>query len=263
MQATDNTWKAMRTGPSGEKLIYISYGMWKSGSTLAFELTRAILEQNGYPQTRLSQSGISIDERINFVPELYTPELEAIEQEARARGYPIVLKTHARPTDDVKIWAAQGRIIGHCVYRDAREMALSLMDHGARSRAEGKKSFAHVKNLDSAILSIHKQVPCFQEWVRLPGMMPLYYDDVAFDTAATVRLLCRQLGLKADPRQVARIAKTEQFTQYNKGVRRRFREMAPEDGERVLQEFRSFHEEFIEPRSHHPLRRLWGQLRQA
>ena len=84
----------MLPGRRSRPLIYISYGMWKSGSTLAFELTRAILEQNGHRQIPLSLSGVSVDVRINFVPELHAHQLEAIDQEARTLGSPIVFKTH-------------------------------------------------------------------------------------------------------------------------------------------------------------------------
>jgi hypothetical protein len=237
------------TEPRGGRtkpLIYVSYGMWKSGSTLAFELTRAILEQNGYLQKPLSRSAVSIDGQINFVPELHAPQLEAVELEARALGYPVALKTHASPTADAKAWAAEGRIVGHCVYRDLREIALSLMDHGARSRAEGEASFAYVYDLDHAILCLYDQVPRFLDWVRLPGFMSLFYDEVAFDTRSVVDRLCKQLLLEADPAEVERIAKTERFTQFNKGVPERYRAMDTENSERILGEFKRFHEDYIE-----------------
>ncbi len=60
--------------------------------------------------------------------------------------------------------------------------------------------------------------------------------------------MCEQIGLEADPAEVERIAKTTRFTQYNKGVPGRAKELAPEDGARILEEFRAFYEEFIEAR---------------
>ncbi len=251
-------------------LIYISYGMKKSGSTLAFELTRAILEQNRCPQKRLPRAVVPGLFKINFVGELFAPQLETIEREAAALGYPVVLKTHAGPTPDVLAWVEQARIMGHCVYRDPREMALSALDHGARSRARGDRDFAHLMSADDAVRSLHKQVPRFVAWSRLPGFMPLYYDDVAFETQAVVRRLCAQMGLDADPAKVERRAKSWRFTQYNKGVPGRAREMDPADSERILQEFRSFYEEFIESRpapakplepTPLPLQRLWNRIR--
>jgi hypothetical protein len=237
---------------SDTPLIYISYGMMKCGSTLAFELTKGILEQNGFPQTRLPKSTIPGDAAQNFVTSLGLEQLEAIEREAEKRGYPIVLKTHHAPTPAVKAWVEEGRILGHCAYRDLREMALSLIDNGARSRARGGKGFSNIEDLEDALDSIRKQVPRFLAWARLPGFMPLYYNDVAFDTQNTVRRLCGQLGLDADPAKVEKIVKGERPTRYNKGVPGRFREMAAEDSELILQEFRSFYEEFIDPHGEPP-----------
>jgi hypothetical protein len=251
-------------------LIYISYGMKKSGSTLAFELTRAILERNRCPQKRLPKTAVPARFKINFVGELFAPQLEAIEREAAALGYPVVLKTHAGPTPDVLAWVEQGRMIGHCVYRDPREMALSALDHGARARARGHRAFAQLVSVDDAIRSLRKQVPCFVAWSRLPGFMRIYYDDVAFDTQAVVRRLCAQMALDADPAKVERQVKSWRFTQYNKGVPGRAREMDPADSERILREFRSFYEEFIDSRhapakplepTPLPLQRLWNRIR--
>ncbi len=229
-------------------LIYISYGIMKSGSTLAFELTKTILEQNGFSQKRLSRRAIPTAARMNFVPTLTIEQLEAIEREAERLGYPIVLKSHQSPGPAVEEWAREGRIQGHCVYRDLREVALSMMDHGSRSRAKQRSAFSRIDSLDEAIRSIRKQVPRFREWAQLPGFLPLYYDDVAFDTQATVQRLCRQMGVDADPARVERHVKGWRRTGYNKGVPGRHREMAPEDSARILQEFRDFYGDFIESR---------------
>ncbi len=251
-------------------LIYISYGMRKSGSTLAFELTRALLEQNGFRQKRLSHQAVPGDASINFVHRLSAEQLERIESEARALGGPVVLKTHQPPTPAVEAWLREGRIQGHCVYRDLREIALSTMDHGRRARASGDRAFANIHNLDDALHDIRRQVPHFLSWVRLPGIIPLYYDDVAFASQDTVRRLSEQTGLSGNPAKVERRVKSWRPTQYNKGVPGRAREMSPEDSARVLGEFRDFYAEFIdnrpalrEPKRAHPLRirRLWNWLR--
>jgi hypothetical protein len=253
-------------------LIYISYGMRKSGSTLAFEFTRAILEQNGFRQKRLSPEAVPGDASINFVQRLTAAQLERIETEARALGYPIVLKTHLPPTPDVEAWVKAGRAQGHCVYRDPREMALSLMDHGRRARASGARAFSNIHTLDDAVRDIRRQVPHFTSWVRLPGFIPLYYDDVAFASQDTIRRLCEQMGLRADPAKVERHVKSWRPTQYNKGVPGRAKEMPPEDAARVREEFSAFFEEFIDPRPPRtaplqakplPLRRIWSWLRRA
>jgi hypothetical protein len=229
-------------------LIYISYGMTKSGSTLAFELTRALMEQNGFRQKRLSQEAVPSEAKINFVHRLSEAQLEAIEREARALGSPIVLKTHVGPTRAAEAWLRAGRIQGHCVFRDPREIALSMLDHGRRARASGDRAFADIETLDDALMGIRRHVSRFVRWAQLPGIIPLYYDDVAFASQDVVRRLSAQTGLAADPAKVERIAKHEQFTQYNKGVPGRAKEMSPEDSARVTGQFPDFYAAFIDPR---------------
>ena len=60
----------------GRPLIYISYGITKSGSTLAFQLARTILDLAGFAQVRLSDTATVPGRRINFV-ERITPAIEA------------------------------------------------------------------------------------------------------------------------------------------------------------------------------------------
>jgi hypothetical protein len=240
-------------------LIYISYGITKSGSTLAFELTKTILEENGFPQKRLSDDAIRTKAVENFVHRLSSEQLEIIEREVKALGYPIVLKTHQRLSPAVQDWVREGRIHGHCVYRDLREVVVSMMDHGSRARAEGSAGFSKIQSFNDAIRSLRMQLPRFLEWVRLPGFLVLYYDDIAFNTQATIGQLCAQLGLDADPARVEQITKQERFIQYNKGVPGRAKELDPEISKRVVDEFRDFFDEFIHknhkpepPVVHHP-----------
>jgi hypothetical protein len=228
-------------------LIYISYGITKSGSTLAFHLAKAILDMAGFGQNRLSDAATMPGRLINYVERIGESQMEAIGRETEALGYPIVIKTHAPPTPAVRAWIAAGRVQGHCVFRDPRDIALSLMDHGARSRARGKEAFAGIISLDDALREIRLQVVFFREWARCPGFLPLGYDDVAFDTQAAVVRICAQLGVDVDPAEVERVAKTERFTQFNKGIRSRHRrEMASEDSARIRSEFQDLIGEFCD-----------------
>ena len=77
--------------------VYLSYGMPKSGSTLAFELTKAVFEQNSYPQTRLS--GLVDDKHAtNFIGGFSDEVVERLWTAVERIGYPIVVKTHGRLT---------------------------------------------------------------------------------------------------------------------------------------------------------------------
>jgi len=243
-------------------LIYVSYGIVKSGSTLAFELTKALHELNGHSQPRLSREAVPTDDSINFVRKMDARQLEAIEREAAALGHPIVLKTHQPPTAAVKAWLAAGRIRGHCVYRDPREVCLSMLVHGARARRDGHAPFSNIATFEDTLRPLRRQLDNFEEWVNCPGVIPLYYDDVAFDTHEVIRRVSEQTGLTADPAAVELRAKAS-FTQFNKGVRGRFREMPDQQSARLRAEFGEFFAKYIDPREPPPLDESSPPLRPA
>lgn len=240
-----------RLGRSGrvEPLLYLSYGMQKAGSTLAFELTRAIYESNGVSQAQLPAALSQAASDVNYASRDALHDLEAIAAEARRRRGTIVLKTHVRPTDAVAAMLADGRAIGHAVCRDPRELVLSMIDAGAAARAKGATAFAHHETIDAALEKLRRNVRVFEAWAALPGVAPLHYDDVAFETRLTVLRLCDQIGLPADPAAIERRVKSERFTQFNKGLFQRWRaELASADADAIAAEFAAFIERYGDER---------------
>ena len=55
----------------------------------------------------------------------------------RHRVSPIVVKTHSRLTPAARRLLENGNAIGHCSYRDPREVILSLLDAGDKARQLG------------------------------------------------------------------------------------------------------------------------------
>ncbi|MEO1001072.1 MAG: hypothetical protein AAFW69_10820, partial [Pseudomonadota bacterium] len=77
-------------------------------------------------------------------------------------------------------------------------------------------------------------------WAALPGILPLSYERIAFETEAVAREIADQIGVAVDPAAVAVEAKGR-FTQFNKGRPHRHREeMAAEDAARYGAEFAAF-----------------------
>lgn len=209
--------------PLGPKIIF-SYGMTKCGSTLAFELARTGLELAGYPQPALGMDGLNGDARINFASHLSDAQLDAIWCRVQTIGHPIVIKTHTRPDPCVIDMFKAGNAVAHATYRDPRDMALSMMDHGNRNRAQGKSAFTEITDLNAARININSQIDTLTQWLVRPNCLPLFFDDLAFDTETTTRKILANLQLELNPGRVASFVKNRRFTQKNKGVRRRFRD---------------------------------------
>lgn len=209
--------------------IYFSYGMTKTGSTLAFELARSALILSGKEQPRLSTDAVMDRRKLNFVSHLSDQNVAALVNETDALGHMVAIKTHTRPDPAVVRLLQEGRAMAHAVYRDPRDMALSMVDHGVRSAAKGKKNFTEFQSPYDAIENICHQTNSLLAWLSLPNVRPLYFDDVAFNTEEIVTLMMDEMGVSAPIGDVIYMATHQRFTQLNKGVKARHETEMDED----------------------------------
>jgi hypothetical protein len=224
-------------------MILISYGIPKSGSTLAFELASHIVEGAGFAQRRLPERLVAKTRVRNFIAAITASVLDDLLTEVGPDEY-LVIKTHSRPQRDAltKITAAveNGRIKIHAVLRDPRETALALLDAGIEARAKGKSSaFAKILTLNDAKRELLAHWNSCKRWTSIKGTLPLLYDDVAFDTGAAVVRMARHLGLECRPEKVVKtVLSDKQRTLFNKGIPSRWiNEMSPEQSREFLREF--------------------------
>jgi hypothetical protein len=232
-------------------LIIFSYGMTKCGSTLAFQLARTVLEANGFDQPRLSERALGNNRKINFAQHITDDMAELILRETQAIGHPIVIKTHTSLDPAVRRLFDQGHAIGHATYRDPRDMALSMLDAGKATQTNGTAAFSEITDLTAAMHAVRNQTAKLAEWLSLPNMLPLCYDDIAFDTAATAQRMLTQFALTGDTATIAAKAKSTRFTQFNKGIRDRYKtELSAEDSTAIANEFAPFIETLITNRAH-------------
>ncbi len=229
-----------------KQLLFFSYGVTKSGSTLAFEFTKAALAQAGYDQPRLQCGAMIVSRKVNAVEHLDDTQADALLAAAAQVGHPIVLKTHTRPDPAVIRLLSSGRAQAHAVVRDPRDVALSMIDHGRRSRENGRPAFAEIHTLDDAMQGISNQFEQLTEWLTLPGVRLLRYDDLAFDSELAVRDILDHLGIDGDPLEIADSVLRSSFTQFNKGIRDRHRtEMSDADSARFRMRFAPFYNRLL------------------
>ena len=213
-------------------MIVLSYGMLKSGSTLAFELCKSILVNRGFAQRRLPD-GLILKKihSINFFEEITLAALEKALEEVRPTEF-IAIKTHAglRPPELhlIEDAVAEGRMKVQVNLRDPREMALSLVDAGANARAKMRQAFSEIVQLADAVRIVERQLSVCRTWGSIRGVMYSHYNEVAFDTPAAVRQMCDYLGLKMFkedelPRVIDPVF-NEAFTQRNKAVKDRYKD---------------------------------------
>lgn len=225
--------------------LYLSYGMPKSGSTLAFELTRTMLELAGVPQVKIGAGVTDPETQINFVHKLDGPGYEKLRDEARALARPIVIKTHSRLFPRLEKLLQSGKLLGHAVCRDPRDMALSMLDAAREGRAWGGNEEGSYKTVADTERRLQKSIEMFMQWAESPNVMPIHYERLAFDTESVAGEIAAQLGITVDIPRAIEIATGTKFTQFNRGKSQRWKtEMDPADARRLENTFKAYIETY-------------------
>lgn len=211
-----------------EPRLHFSYGMTKSGSTLAFELARTGLELAGLAQPKLSDKAVRKAGKINFTLHIDAAQADQIRAEVGSIGHKILFKTHTRPDPAVIDMLISGEAAAHAIFRDPRDMALSMLDHGAKARHRQAQPFAEFVRLEDTIENIAHQSNSLLAWLSLPNVRPFSYDQIAFGGPEICAQLLMETGAKADAQMVRDTVMNNRFTQFNRGETGRWRrEMDP------------------------------------
>ncbi len=225
--------------------IVFSYGLTKSGSTLAYQLALVALERAGHPQPALRLHGVTVSRKINAIEHVDEDAAARMRAAVAAQGHPLVFKTHTRPDPAVCRMVRDGALV-HVVVRDPRDVALSMVDHGKRARANGKPAFSEIHDLDDAIRGIENQMETLAQWLALPGVRILRYDRLAFDTPAVAADILDHLGIAGDPQTIADEVLSTRFIQLNAGRRDRHKtEMTETDSARIRARFALFYDHVL------------------
>ncbi|MEM9778372.1 MAG: sulfotransferase domain-containing protein [Pseudomonadota bacterium] len=209
---------------------FFSYGMTKCGSTLAFQLARVALIQAGFEQPLIPFPNRVAARKINFTGMFDEAHVAVLRETIADLGHPVVIKTHNRPDLPLVRLVEDGEVRAHAVFRDPRDMALSLLDSGRENRARGRPAFTEFETLSDTHGGIRNQLDSLTAWLQMPGVRRLPYDRVAFETETAAAEILEHLGIDGEPRKIVRQVLRREFIQRNKAVRDRHKtEMSAED----------------------------------
>lgn len=213
-------------------MVIFSFGLPKSGSTLAFQLASCIARFGGHPQSLLPPPLSKAGHYINFHDVLDADILRRVVEHAGGRH--VIIKTHSIPgpawVEEYKRLAAQGQVAAHVNHRDPRDICLALLDAGRRSRAQGKREFSEFTTLEEAAERVEWQLRQLESWTSLPNVLNLRYEICAFRMDEAIDQLKAHLGVRTPNWLVRLVVRHFTFTQFNKGVPERHRsELSPID----------------------------------
>lgn len=209
-------------------MIYICYGITKSASTFLYQITEEVFRAAGKPVPRLGKpfrKADSVENYFNFIDHELLSEIER-----HTGGQDIVLKTHGPPRGDVAKLVAAGKVLASASIRDPREIALSMIDHGARSRRWRIMRFSEFVTLADTLNAIDIQLGCLREWTATERMAVFRYNDICYDSAAVIRTIADQIGASIDVESVLhRFRDKGTIGQFSKGKALRYSEMSAAD----------------------------------
>lgn len=201
-------------------MLIFSYGIPKSGSTLAFQIARATARFAGHSQRLLPAPLSTPGHRVNFHQVLDPALLEPLLRRVGDRI--LVIKTHDRPD---AAWigayaelAARGAARAIVNHRDPRDICLSLCDAGRVARAQGEEAFSEFVSLDTAAARVRGYLADLDAWRGLPGLLDVRYETCAFRMDAAVEAIKTHLGLRTPNWLVRLYAGHIAFTHRNKAV---------------------------------------------
>lgn len=221
-------------------MIVLSYGITKSGSTLAFEMAKHVLISCGKEQRKLPDGVVEAGHSVNFLNEVSRDSLKKLIENVADDEY-IVIKTHARLGDGardlINDCVARGLVKVHATCRDPREICLSLLDHGKRSRESGEKAFSEMLEIKDAFKELEKQSRNYWDWSRLDDALSLSYNILAFDAEKAITNIAMHLGImKYDAGWVKDQVMNHAFTQKNKAVKDRYKSELSDEESREIEE---------------------------
>lgn len=209
-------------------MIYICYGITKSASTFLYQMTEEVFRAAGRPVVRLGKpfrGADSVENYFNFIDHELLGEIER-----HTGGADIVLKTHGPPRGDVAAMVARGDVMASASIRDPREIALSMLDHGARSRRWHNKAFSEFVTVQDTLNSLDIQLGCFRDWATAEPVKVFTYNEICYDSAAVVAAIAHQIGTTVDVDRVMRKFRDKGVIgQFSKGKALRYSEMDAAD----------------------------------
>jgi hypothetical protein len=230
-------------------MLVLCYGIQKSGSTLAFELVKGVLQTAGFEQTFLRnerfKAGVLVPPSArNYVEGITKAKIEELATEIGPNGK-IAVKTHSAFPDEMFPWLeemqARRELQVIVSWRDPRDICLSLLDAGERSRRIKAGGFSELRTLDDAAEYVRRRIALYRKWASLRGTLRLHYDTVANAPDEAIDAIEKVLGVTADRAGAKQYAFEEADTQKNKArPDRHLDEMTAEEKTRTEKIFRRF-----------------------
>lgn len=218
--------------------------MTKSASSFVYQLQERIIELSDYDLVKLPEDIRGNKARENYIASVNKEKVEKI-LEWLPENAATVIKTHGAPSDLAIQLVRNKQALASATYRDPREIAVSLLDHGKRSRDKGIKDFANFYSPIDTLNEIKIQIDNrFKPWRNTENCLAINYNLTKSSPETLVEMLLQQMEIKnVDVKDVlAPFEDKSKIIHYNVGENNRYLNRFEES---ELKSFNSAFESFI------------------
>lgn len=191
-------------------MIVLSASMKKAGSGWYFNLTNDLIVAAGGSDVR------ALRERYRLHPALQGGNCQVNRSQPLAaarvllphvRGETFVVKTHGRPWWAVRAGLAAGVFRATYIYRDPRDVVLSILDHGRKLREAGPSAnaAAALGTVEQAASYVERLVEVWEEWAACGAALPVRYEDLVAEPQAEAERLAGFLHLDLSAAAIGRV----------------------------------------------------------
>lgn len=177
-------------------MIYFSYGMTKSASSFVYQLQEQIIKNSNYNLVKVPTEIRNNNARENYLEPITDEKVQQI-LEWLPENSVTVIKTHGSPSPLAIKLVQEGKAWASATYRDPREIAISLLDHGKRSRDKGIPDFANFQKPLDTLKELEIQIANrFTPWKNTPNCLAINYNLTKSKPESLVKILLEQMNLK-------------------------------------------------------------------
>ncbi len=192
-------------------MIVLSVGMQKSGSAYIYNLINDILVYAGNKDARDVKEEYNLSEVMkwynNNIGHINIKLIFKLIRISLKSGT-FAVKTHSAPNSLHSLLLKTGLIKTIYIYRDPRDVLLSVQDHGIKILAEGENhTFAKMVGFNDAFVSVKNWVNIFKEYKKNKDVLCLRYEDLITEPILTLQQICDYLNISIPNQDLKNILK--------------------------------------------------------
>lgn len=192
-------------------MIVVSAGMVKSGSLWFWNMTNDLLSAGGLKKDGLPPVHSPVEDFIKLKYGKVVIGALSFSQLTKAtishfKGYSYPVKTHSAPTLPLILFRPWGHIKVTYVYRDPRDVVLSVLDHAKKAREEDiALNLRDIHTFEEAVDFVKIQLMIWEKWSYMPGTFKARYEEITANTHHMLRKLADYLDLRVSEDQIKTI----------------------------------------------------------